>query len=187
MKTNRRIRPTKLQADLAALLIADPHITLAEALRRVGYSEAVALHAAKEIVCSPGVQAALADRQGAYRAKIAELLPAEEAAARKVELAMQDEQLGTALNALDGLLEDAGIRESKDEQKFLVLVLTTMREVLVENVPDQAGNILVQIGERFTRRSMADSNRPVLIPAKTPMNLGEDDGKTEQNPAIGQS
>jgi hypothetical protein len=85
-------------------------------------------------------------------------------------------------------LEDIGIREAQDQQQFLVFVLANLREVLVEDVsPDRAGVVLQHIGERIAKRSFSDSNTPVLITSKTPMNSGVNGEKTGQNPMIGQS
>jgi hypothetical protein len=172
---------------LVVLLRANPDMLLSEGMRVAGWSESsVATHQSR-VGALPEVREAMQDQRTMYRASLGALYPVSELAERKVALAKQNDQLGTALAALDGILEDLGIREVKDQQQFLVLVLATMREVLVEDVPERAGNILVRIGERFARRSLADSNRPVLIPSKTPMNSGESGDKTGQDSTIGQS
>jgi hypothetical protein len=172
---------------LVVLLRANPDMLLSEGMRVAGWSESSAATHQSRVGALPEVAEALQDQKTVYRASLGALYPVSELAERKVALAKQNDQLGTALTALDGILEDLGIRECKGQEQFLVLVLSTVREVLVEDVPDRAGNILVRIGERFARRSLADSNQRVLISSKTPTNPANNEDKTGQNPTIGQS
>jgi hypothetical protein len=55
----RKIRPSRLQLQLAALLVTDPGITLCEAMAKVGYSKSMARHHAHEAIVSPGQQVAI--------------------------------------------------------------------------------------------------------------------------------
>jgi hypothetical protein len=55
----RRIRPTKLQLQLAALLVSDPGITLRDAMRQVGFSEATAGHHATRQLTRPSQKLAI--------------------------------------------------------------------------------------------------------------------------------
>jgi hypothetical protein len=134
----QRQRPTAQQSKLAVLLVTEPELTQAEAMRRAGYSEKTALHAAGRIVHAPGTQTAVASQRHAYRQRLAELLPPHRAAERLAQL-IDSPNPFVALHALERALQHLGLVEDRDRKQVLRfafdLALQRLVPLVMEFVP----------------------------------------------------
>ena len=163
-------RPTKLQNDLAALLIVEPAISLRQAMARVGYSESVYSHNQHVVTQSKGLRIAIEthlanpDLKQQYRDKVLSRISLDRAA-DKLSSLLDSEDEGTALKALVTALEHAGIVERHDQEKVLVYVqqqfVQQVTPVLLDAIPRELhGTVLAALEDaaKNARSSLNVSN-----------------------------
>lgn len=133
----KRRQSTKLQRQLAALLVSEPHIELVEALKRLGYSNAVALHHGKRTVQAPGTQQEihrLLEHAGITHAKVfGRLNEALDYNTTKFHMGIPVATLidnRNRLSAVELAMKAMGILKETDQRQIIVLAFKTVVDEL---------------------------------------------------------
>jgi hypothetical protein len=152
-------RPTKRQSELARILVADPNISLADALRRCGYSDAVALHHASETVQSDGCRIAISSeiasagiRREKVYSKLSEALDAQHTVFVRGKVMFKTPDNRTRLKAVELAMKAFGDLKGEQAQAIAIVIIGAVERVVERRVSEaERAGFLAEVQDEIRR------------------------------------